>query len=98
MYQFIEGGVDIIADHLGPPLGVAVGVWPQMRDHIGIRVRAVDQPLLRREKGCRLLIYEPTVNHHTIISCWDTQKCPKWTQKSQKTLIYIGLNEKLREE
>lgn len=37
-YHFVEGGVVIIVDHLGLPLGAVQRVGFQARDHVDVRV------------------------------------------------------------
>lgn len=47
MYQFIEGGVVMIADHLCLPPELLLGVRSQMRNHVGVRVGAIGLFLLK---------------------------------------------------
>lgn len=49
-YQFIEGGVVIIADHLCFLLGALVRVGSQTCDHVGVGVRAICLLLLKEKR------------------------------------------------
>ena len=46
-YQFVEGGVDVAADHLGLPLQGLLEVLVQIQHHVGVWDGAVGRPLVR---------------------------------------------------
>lgn len=67
LYQLIEGGVVIIADHLRLPLVELLRVRSQMRDHVGVGVGPVCLLLLKREKGPEGMARHLITHHEVFI-------------------------------
>ena len=59
VYQFIEGGIVVIADHLCLLRAALLRVRSQTCNHVGVRVGAVCQLLLKTEKGGPSLEHTP---------------------------------------
>lgn len=68
MYQFIEGRVVMIADHLCLPLGLLLGVRSQTCNHVGVRVRAVRLFLLKRGAKTINCFWERTHLYNTLFN------------------------------